>query len=84
MQVRREEVDRALLLYMFVCAQHLTQWCDGEYSVRGRGPVDIRRVSHGARVGPVIAQRGIDQRDGGIPTRWASLPPDTISKLTAG
>lgn len=44
--------------------------------------MDIWRVSDGADVGPIIVQSGVDQRDGGVPACWASLPLDTTGKLT--
>lgn len=71
-----------LVVFARVRVHHLTLRCDGEYCVWSRGAVDIRRVSDWAREGPIIVQRGVDQRDGGFPARRASLPPDTTSKLT--
>lgn len=44
--------------------------------------MDIRRVSDGACIGPIIIQSGVDQRDRGVPTWWASLPLDAIQELT--
>ena len=60
----------------------LTLRCDSEYSVWSWGPVDIWRVSDRADVGPIIIQSSVDQRDGGVPACWASLPQDTTGKLT--
>lgn len=59
-----------------------TFWCDSEHSVWWWRPVNIRGVSDRARVGSIIVQRCIYQRDGNVAASRGSLPPDTAKELT--
>lgn len=74
--------DKRWKRFELLHVQRLTLRCDSKYSVWSCGPVDIRRVSDCARIGAIVIQRGIDQSDGGIPTRRAPLPLDATAELT--
>ena len=59
----------------------LTPGGDGEDSVRGGGPVDIRGVPDRAGVGAIVVQGGMEQHYSGVPPGGAALPLDTPLKL---
>lgn len=43
--------------------------------------MNIRRIPDRARVGPVIVERGVNQRDGGVAPRRAALPLYAAAEL---
>lgn len=45
--------------------------------------MDVGRVPDGAGVGPVIAQRGVDQGDGRVPAGRDAPPLDATLELTS-
>lgn len=44
--------------------------------------MDIRGVPDRAGVGPIVAQRGVQQRDGNVAPSRGALPPDAAGELT--
>lgn len=56
--------------------------CDSEHSVWWWRPVNIGGVSDRARVGSIIVQRCVYQRDGSVAASRGTPPPDTAKELT--